>query len=34
MSIMVMQAGKTIAQDKPELVRKNQKVQEAYLGDT
>jgi branched-chain amino acid transport system ATP-binding protein len=33
MSIMVMQSGQTIAQDKPDLVRKNQQVQEAYLGD-
>jgi branched-chain amino acid transport system ATP-binding protein len=32
MSIMVMQAGQTIAQDTPELVRQNQQVQEAYLG--
>jgi branched-chain amino acid transport system ATP-binding protein len=32
MSIMVMQSGQTIIQDKPDMVRKNQQVQEAYLG--
>lgn len=32
-SIMVMQNGQTITQDKPDSVRKNQQVQEAYLGD-
>ena len=32
LDMMVMQAGQTIAQDTPELVRKNQQVQEAYLG--
>jgi branched-chain amino acid transport system ATP-binding protein len=31
-SIMVMQAGQTIAQDSPQRVRRNQQVQEAYLG--
>ena len=32
-SIMVMQTGKTIIQDKPDMVRKSQQVQDAYLGD-
>jgi branched-chain amino acid transport system ATP-binding protein len=31
-SIMVMYQGRTIVQGKPETVRKNQDVQEAYLG--
>jgi branched-chain amino acid transport system ATP-binding protein len=31
-SIMVMQSGQTIIQDKPDMVRKNQQVQDAYLG--
>jgi len=31
-SIMVMQSGQTLVQDQPEMVRKNQQVQEAYLG--
>jgi branched-chain amino acid transport system ATP-binding protein len=31
-SIMVMYQGRTIVQGKPEAVRKNQDVQEAYLG--
>jgi branched-chain amino acid transport system ATP-binding protein len=31
-SIMVMQQGRTIAQGKPEEVRQNSEVQEAYLG--
>lgn len=31
-SIMVMQAGRTIVQDKPEIVRQNSEVQQAYLG--
>ncbi|MGD2184820.1 MAG: ABC transporter ATP-binding protein [Desulfobacterales bacterium] len=31
-SIMVMQAGRTIIQDEPEIVRHNSDVQEAYLG--
>jgi branched-chain amino acid transport system ATP-binding protein len=33
-SIMVMQQGRTIAQGKPEEVRQNIEVQEAYLGGT
>jgi branched-chain amino acid transport system ATP-binding protein len=33
-SIMVMQHGRTIAQGKPEEVRQNIEVQEAYLGGT
>jgi branched-chain amino acid transport system ATP-binding protein len=33
-SIMVMQQGSTIAQGKPEEVRQNSEVQEAYLGGT
>jgi branched-chain amino acid transport system ATP-binding protein len=33
-SIMVMQQGRTIAQGKPEEVRQNREVQEAYLGDS
>jgi branched-chain amino acid transport system ATP-binding protein len=32
-SIMVMQHGRTVIQDKPDLVRQNATVQEAYLGD-
>ena len=32
-SIMVMQAGRTIIQDEPEIVRRNSEVQQAYLGD-
>ena len=32
-SIMVMQTGQTIIQDKPDMVRKSQEVQDAYLGD-
>ena len=32
-SIMVMQAGRTIIQDEPEIVRQNSEVQQAYLGD-
>jgi branched-chain amino acid transport system ATP-binding protein len=32
-SIMVMQSGQTIIQDKPDRVRKSQEVQDAYLGD-
>ena len=32
-SIMVMQTGQTIIQDKPDMVRKSQQVQDAYLGD-
>jgi branched-chain amino acid transport system ATP-binding protein len=32
-SIMVMQQGSTIIQDKPEVVRQNSEVQQAYLGD-
>ncbi|MEE9536654.1 MAG: ABC transporter ATP-binding protein, partial [Desulfobacterales bacterium] len=31
-SIMVMQAGRTIVQDEPEIVRQNSEVQQAYLG--
>lgn len=31
-SIMVMYQGQTIVQDKPSAVRRNKKVQEAYLG--
>ena len=31
-SIMVMQHGKTIIQDRPDKVRENEQVQEAYLG--
>jgi branched-chain amino acid transport system ATP-binding protein len=31
-SIMVMQAGRTIVQDEPEIVRQNREVQQAYLG--
>jgi len=31
-SIMVMQQGRTIVQDKPEDVRQNIEVQDAYLG--
>jgi branched-chain amino acid transport system ATP-binding protein len=31
-SIMVMQAGRTIIQDEPEIVRQNSEVQQAYLG--
>jgi len=31
-SIMVMQAGHTIVQDEPEIVRQNSEVQQAYLG--
>jgi branched-chain amino acid transport system ATP-binding protein len=31
-SIMVMQGGQTIVQDKPDRVRNNQEVQDAYLG--
>jgi branched-chain amino acid transport system ATP-binding protein len=31
-SIMVMNYGKTIVQGKPEEVRKNKEVQDAYLG--
>ena len=31
-SIMVMQQGQTIIQDKPEAVRQNSEVQQAYLG--
>jgi len=33
-SIMVMRQGQTIIQDAPEAVRKNEEVQEAYLGET
>ena len=32
--IMVMQQGQTIAEDAPEAVRGNPRVQEAYLGDS
>jgi branched-chain amino acid transport system ATP-binding protein len=32
-SIMVMQHGKTIIQDRPDRVRANEQVQEAYLGE-
>jgi branched-chain amino acid transport system ATP-binding protein len=32
-SIMVMQSGQTLVQDRPERVRKNRQVQEAYLGE-
>jgi branched-chain amino acid transport system ATP-binding protein len=31
-SIMVMQQGRTIVQDEPEIVRQNSEVQQAYLG--
>ena len=31
-SIMVMQAGRTIVQDEPEIVQQNSEVQQAYLG--
>jgi ABC-type branched-subunit amino acid transport system ATPase component len=31
-SIMVMQHGQTIIQDRPQEVRQNTTVQEAYLG--
>ena len=31
-SIMVMYQGRTLVQDKPKAVRRNKKVQEAYLG--
>jgi branched-chain amino acid transport system ATP-binding protein len=31
-SIMVMQQGRTIVQDEPEAVRRNERVQDAYLG--
>jgi branched-chain amino acid transport system ATP-binding protein len=31
-SIMVMQQGRTIVQDEPEAVRRNEMVQDAYLG--
>ena len=33
-NIMVMQQGSTIAQDEPEAIRKNEEVQNAYLGGT
>jgi branched-chain amino acid transport system ATP-binding protein len=32
--IMVMQQGQTIAEDTPEAVRSNPRVQEAYLGES
>jgi len=31
-SIMVMHHGKTIVQDRPEEVKRNEEVQDAYLG--
>ena len=33
-SIMVMYQGRTLVQGKPQVVRRNRKVQEAYLGGT
>jgi branched-chain amino acid transport system ATP-binding protein len=32
-SIMVMQTGRTIIQDEPEIVQQNSEVQQAYLGE-